>query len=244
MEYTYLLVNFFTIIIPFLFSFHPKLNFYKTWPAFFPAVLLTGLLFVLWDMQFTSIGVWGFNERYLTGIELGNLPIEEVFFFICIPYACVFTFHCLSLFMTNSGDLKMQRSVTIFLIVFSLATGFLNLGKLYTSTTFFLLAVLLIISEFIYKANWLLLFYKIYLVLLLPFFIVNGILTGSWIEEEVVWYNSEEYMGIRLGTIPLEDVFYGATLILMNLLIYKFLFSRKSVNSGAPSAEITQQTRK
>ena len=238
MEYTYLFVNFCTIIIPFLFSFHPKLNFYKTWPAFFPAVLITGFLFVLWDMQFTSIGVWGFNERYLTGIEVGNLPLEEVLFFFCIPYACVFTFHCLSLFMRAPGNSNVQRTVTIFLIAFSLATAILNVGKLYTSTTFFLLAILLLISQFILKKPWLLLFYKIYLVLLLPFFIVNGILTGSWIEEEVVWYNPEEFMGIRLGTIPLEDVFYGAALILMNLLIYKFLLSRKSVNSGAPSAEL------
>ncbi len=75
MKYTYILVNFFTIIIPFIFSFHPRLQFYKTWRAFFPAVFITGLFFVLWDNYFTGLGIWGFNKQYVSGIFLGNLPL-------------------------------------------------------------------------------------------------------------------------------------------------------------------------
>lgn len=232
MKYTYLLVNFFTIIIPFLFSFHPKLRFHKTWSAFFPAVFLTGLIFVLWDMYFTHLGVWGFNERYLTGIDIGNLPLEEVLFFFCIPYACVFTFHCLDLFMGKTAKPEIQRLITVSLIAGLLIFGILNISRSYTATTFISFAFLLIFSEFILKINWLTRFYIIYGVLLIPFFIVNGVLTGSWIEEEVVWYNSEEFLNIRIGTIPIEDAFYGAELILMNLLIYKYLLNRKKITAG------------
>lgn len=228
MQYTYLLVNFFTIIIPFLFSFHPKLKFHKTWDAFFPAVLITGLIFVLWDMYFTHLGVWGFNEKYLTGIEIGNLPLEEVLFFFCIPYACVFTFHCLNLFMGDTGDSKRQKFITLFLVAGLLVFGIINFSRSYTSTTFISFAVLLLFAEFILKINWLTRFYVVYAVLLIPFFIVNGVLTGSWIEEEVVWYNPEEFMNFRIGTIPVEDVFYGAELILTNLLIYRYLLYRNT----------------
>ncbi|WP_448634165.1 lycopene cyclase domain-containing protein [Pedobacter panaciterrae] len=80
MKYTYLLIDFFTAIIPFIFSFHPKLNFYKTWKAFFPAVIITGMIFILWDVYFTSLGVWGFNSRYLIGVAIGNMPVEEILF--------------------------------------------------------------------------------------------------------------------------------------------------------------------
>ncbi|WP_029036610.1 lycopene cyclase domain-containing protein [Salinimicrobium xinjiangense] len=228
MQYTYLLVNFFTIIIPFLFSFHPKLKFHKTWSAFFPAVFISGLIFVLWDMYFTHIGVWGFNEKYLTGINIGNLPLEEVLFFFCIPYACVFTYHCLDLFMGRTGDPKVQKMITILLVVGLLSFGIFFFSRSYTATTFISFALLLLFAEFILKINWLSRFYLIYGVLLIPFFLVNGVLTGSWIEEEVVWYNSEEFMNFRIGTIPIEDVFYGAELILMNLLIYKYILARKS----------------
>jgi lycopene cyclase domain-containing protein len=66
-------------------------------------------------------------------------------------------------------------------------------------------------------------FYLAYAVILIPFFIVNGILTGSFIEQEVVWYNNEENLGVRIGTVPVEDIFYGMLLILMNVVIYEWL---------------------
>ena len=235
MQYTYLLVNFFTILIPFLFSFHQKLQFHKTWKAFFPAVFLTGLVFVIWDMYFTHLGVWGFNERYLTGIHLGNLPIEEVLFFFCIPYACVFTFHCLSLFLPRRNNFKRQKNTTVFLVTVLLVVGLLNIGKLYTASTFISLSIVLLLAHFVWRVRWLNRFYVVYGVLLIPFFMVNGVLTGTGIEEEVVWYNPEEFLNIRLLTIPIEDIFYGMELILINVLIYKFLLSREKVNFATTS---------
>lgn len=227
MEYTYLLVNFFTILIPFIFSFHPKLKFHKTWRAFFPAVVFTGFIFIVWDMLFTAMGVWGFNERYLTGLKVGNLPVEEVLFFFCIPYACVFTFHCLSLFLPKRVNIRRQKNISVFLATVLLVVGILNIQNLYTASTFLSLAILIILSHFVWNIYWLTRFYTVYLVLLIPFFVVNGILTGTGIEEEVVWYNPEEFLNLRLLTIPVEDIFYGMELILMNLLIYKFLLNRK-----------------
>jgi lycopene cyclase domain-containing protein len=61
-----------------------------------------------------------------------------------------------------------------------------------------------------------------YLVILLPFFIVNGILTGTGLEEPVVWYNDNENMGVRLFTIPVEDTIYGFLLIGLNITLYEF----------------------
>ncbi len=232
MKYTYLLIDFFTIIVPFLFSFHPKLSFHKTWHAFFPAVIITGIIFIVWDSYFTYLGIWGFNEQYLTGFEIFNLPVEEVLFFFCIPYACVFTFHCLDLFIEKSFSKKMEEKITFGLVVIFVVVASFNYSYIYTTSTFLSLALLLVISSYILKIKWLTKFYLIYAILLLPFLIVNGLLTGTGLENPVVWYNETAFMGIRIFTIPLEDVFYGMELILLNLLIYYGLLNRMKIKKS------------
>ena len=226
MKYTYLLVNFFTIIIPFIFSFHPRLQFYKTWRAFFPAVFFTGLFFVLWDNYFTGLGIWGFNEQYLSGIFIGNLPLEEILFFFCIPYACVYTYHCIDLFLKDRAEHPLESKLTVFFIASFIITGILHYQQVYTLFAFICAAIFLIVAKYVMKVQWLSRFYLIYGILLFPFLIVNGVLTGTGLENPVVWYNEAEIFGTRILTIPVEDVFYGMAMVLMNLLIYKSLIPK------------------
>lgn len=225
-KHTYLLINLLSISVPFIFSFHPKLRFDREWRRFWPACLIAGAIFISWDVFFTQIGVWGFNERYLTGFEIINLPLEEWMFFICIPYACVFTYHCLKK-LIKYNPVKESFYITLGFAVIILITGLLNTDKLYTSVTFISTAGFLLIHLFVLKSPYLGKFYFAYLVILLPFFIVNGILTGSFIEQEVVWYNNHENMGIRMFTIPVEDSIYGMFLILLNVTLYEQLARRK-----------------
>ncbi len=226
MKSLYLLVNFFTIIIPLIFSFHPKLNFYKTWKAFFPAVVVTGIGFVIWDAYFTRLGVWGFNENYISGLWIFGLPLEEVLFFLCIPYACVFTFYCLDKFWAEPFSKKTESIITGILCLFLIIGSFVYKEQIYTLWTFASLALILAFSSFVLKIPWLGKFYVVYSILLLPFMIVNGVLTGTGIPEPVVWYNADEHIGLRILTIPVEDVFYGLELILINLLIYRAIMNR------------------
>ncbi len=69
-------------------------------------------------------------------------------------------------------------------------------------------------------------FYLAFGVILFPFFIINGVLTGSFIEDEVVWYNDVATIGMRMGTVPVEDVFYAMLLILMNISIFEWFQER------------------
>ena len=233
MKSLYLLVDFFTVIVPLLFSFHPKIKFYKTWGQFFTAAAIVGIIFVIWDSIFTGLGVWNFNPKYVTGIYFFHLPIEEILFFICIPFSCVFTFFCLDKFYNLSWKRKTED---IFCTIFSLTLlilGFVYLDKLYTSVTFISTALVSLILQFILKIDWFGKAVTVYVILLIPFFIVNGILTGTGLEEPVVRYNPSENLNIRLLTIPIEDVFYGFEMILLNLFIYLKLTTRKPIKSDS-----------
>lgn len=50
----------------------------------------------------------------------------------------------------------------------------------------------------------------------------NGYLTG----RPIVIYNPAYFLGFRLGTIPVEDFFYGFGLITMTLVLWEY-FVRK-----------------
>lgn len=227
MHLSYLLINICSVAFPLIFTFHPKLKFNKEWRAYWPANLITSAIFVLWDMYYTQLGVWGFNEKYITGYKIGNLPIEEVLFFVCIPYASVFTYHCLKIYSSKISEQLNTTPVSVLIVLILLIVGIVNITKLYTSVTFIALSVLILFLQFYIRAKWLSSFYLFYLVILLPFFIVNGILTGTGIDEPIVWYNNNENMGIRMLTIPIEDTFYGMILLLLNVCLFEY-FKQKA----------------
>jgi lycopene cyclase domain-containing protein len=215
--YLYLSLNLLTLLLPLALSFDKKVAFYRRWKYLFPVMAGVALFFIVWDMWFTSMGVWGFNPRYLSGIYLYNLPIEEVLFFFTVPYACVFIYECVKAYMPLHlfGNRAGQISKAIFL--FTLFVGAVQYEKWYTSVTFLLTAAAVVGVRWGIKAPWLGRFYVAWLICLIPFFLVNGILTGSGIAEPVVWYRSSEIIGIRLGSIPFEDAFYGMLLVLLNV---------------------------
>lgn len=220
MKFLYLLVDFFTILIPLIFSFHPKIKFYKTGKAFFISGIIVAIIFITWDSIFVRLGVWNFNPRYVTGVYFLKLPIEEMLFFICIPFSCVFTFFCLDRFFNLAWKPKTENIFCLLLSLSLLITGAVFIDKLYTSVTFISTALICILLKFVVKINWFGKAISVYAVLLIPFLIVNGVLTGTGLEAPVVRYNNLENLGIRLLTIPLEDIFYGFELILLNLAIF------------------------
>ncbi len=228
-KYLYLLINIGTISIPFLASFYPKHSFYKQWKNYFIANTIVASLFILWDIFFTQIGVWGFNERYLLGIKLINIPIEEVLFFFCIPYASVFVYFSLQYLIKQNPLQNSHRFVTLVLALGLGITGLFFWDRWYTSVTFLLTSLYLLYNYF-RKADLSRIYFS-YMVTLIFFFIVNGILTGSFIEEPVVWYNDMENLGIRMGTIPFEDIFYGFLLLASIIQIFEFL-NRTSKNEA------------
>lgn len=229
----YLTLEICSIIIPLVLSFDKKVAFYKTWPVLFPSLLITGILFIVFDICFAVRGIWGFNPRYHSGIVLASLPLEEWLFFIVIPYASIFIHFVLSAYFPRGffSD-RITGIITVILITISLLTAVTNYEKAYTAVCFSLMTIVLLVAVF-EKTRLLNRFYMSFLVILIPFLIINGILTGSFITDEVVWYNDNEITRLRIFTIPIEDFAYGFSLIFINLLLMNYfrkLFYNPGVN--------------
>ncbi|MHC1705057.1 MAG: lycopene cyclase domain-containing protein [Tenuifilaceae bacterium] len=219
---------FFSILVPFILSFDKKLQFYKRWKFVFPSIFIIASLYIIFDIIFTKLGVWGFNPKYHSDVLLFKLPIEEWLFFIVIPYASIFLHESLVLYFPNF-KLKngFSNTLSAAIIVFLLIVIILNLDKAYTVYIFSSVIIAMAFS-FFDKSKVINSYYLTFLVILIPFVIVNAILTGSFIHQEVVWYNNNENLGIRFLTIPIEDFGYAYSLILFNLLLIAKLKNRGS----------------
>jgi len=219
MMYTYLILHLFTLLFPVSYSFESKVSFYKKWLPLFISIFSVAAFFITWDFIFTSKGIWSFNREYLIGRFLLNMPIEEWLFFITVPYSCVFIYEALNYYIKKDYLKKYSLTITGTLVLILVTVALFNFDKLYTSVTLLLTSTFLIVHWFIFKDKHMGRFYMAYLVHLIPFFIVNGVLT--WLP--VVLYNDNENLGIRLFTIPIEDSMYSLLLLLMNITLYEWL---------------------
>ena len=215
----------FTISFPLLASWDKRFNYASKFKYLFPSIFITATFFIIWDVIFTKNGVWGFSDVHTSNINLLYLPIEEWLFFIIIPFSCVFIYESVKYFFRVEKYENLSRNILMGVGVILVITSLFNLDRSYTFWNFLFCGLFLLYSTFKrrgYHAN----FVVSYLFHLIPFLIVNGILTDgnfdfNFSTDPVVWYNNSENLFIRFITIPVEDFFYSMLLLLMNVTFYE-----------------------
>lgn len=220
----YLALDLGSFAVPFAFSFEKKrMNFSRFFRPVFSAIILVGLFFIAWDIFFSVKKIWGFNPRYILGINILWLPLEEWLFFLLIPFASNFIHYSLNYFFPKLTLTKRTtQAISLLLTVISAGIVLMNTDKLYTLCCLGLFAALMLM-QCIFQWPQARRFFLSFLLIYIPFFLVNSALTGFFTPEPVVSYNNVENLGIRLGTIPLEDSFYCFTMLYSAILLADFL---------------------
>lgn len=236
MEYLYLALHLITVSFPLARSFERRIYYFGKWKALFPAITLVAAFFLIWDVIFTRGGVWGFNSDYLLGIHAFHLPVEEWLFFFTVPFASVFIYECVVYFIPYLTTNRALRACTGLMGIAILAIAISNSDRAYTFWNFLFAGTCLTFSAW-QNPSWMAHFWVAYLLHLLPFFLVNGVLTGAFTEEPVVWYNDDQNLGIRLVSIPIEDTLYTLLLLLMNIYLYERFKSAFGFQTISPANE-------
>lgn len=222
-QYTYSALLVGSIFFPFVLSFDKKVAFYKRWKALFPAILIVAAFFIVWDIWFTEKWIWHFNPDYVIGIYWFGLPVEEWLFFFVIPYCCIFIYEVIKAYWPQREFKFIPRFLTFPFAGLLLIAALVFNDRLYTFVNFLLAAGFLLFagfsSSFKKHAGR---FFLSWLISLVPFFIVNGLLTSI----PVVIYDNAENLGLRISTIPIEDFIYLFLLLLMNVFLYEFILLR------------------
>ncbi len=212
-----------SLLGPLALSFDKKVAFYKWWPALFVGIAVNMVLFILWDSWFTINNVWAFNEDYVWPVRWLHLPLEEWSFFIVVPYASIFIYACLKSYFSDKWWQKKVSYFNDFFIVLCLLGIIFFSDKTYTLVNLSIALILLLLHQFWFKTSYMGYFWFAYFVHLIPFFIVNGVLTGAVTPKPVVWYNPEEIIGLRIVSIPIEDTIYALTCLLLPISILEYL---------------------
>ncbi len=240
-NYLYLYIHLFTIIPILLLSFDRRVHFHTYWKKLFPAILTIAGLFIVWDVIFTQMGVWGFNHDYhLTASFLG-LPLEEWLFFITVPFACIFIYECLNYYVTKDVLAPLDTIISIGTAVVLLGLGFYHLEKLYTATTFILTGSFLLFHYLNFENTYRSRFYLAYLVSWIPFMLVDGALTGGFTKEPIVLYHPEEFLGIRIGSVPFEDSIYSLLMLMSIVAIFEWSKQKKDSKQNLSTKTIAKQ---
>jgi lycopene cyclase domain-containing protein len=221
MKFTYAFILFFTVIICLIASFDRRIKFNQHFSAFLKAAIIVAIPFIAWDIYFTANGVWWFNTDYTIGLNFGGLPLEEMLFFIFIPFSCVFTYFTIDKYYKWSTLIGFNNILVFVSVIVLSVVALLNTDKIYTLVTSIVTVATLIYLHFIARSEWITKASVVFAILMLGFFPVNGILTGSFIENPIVNYNPKDFLGIRMFTIPIEDAVYGYSQFLLVLYFFK-----------------------
>jgi len=238
---TYFWIDIITIAGPLALSFDKRVAFFKEWKYFLSAMFITSGIYLIWDAIFTAIGVWRFNPEFVLGIYLGNLPWEEIFFFVAVPYACLFIYACLRHYFPGMENRNMGRFLSLLLLIFSITMVVMHYNKLYTAITFSLLAFTLLNQLLVTRGTYATHLYAAWFVTIIPMLIVNGLLTGL----PILIYENTENIAIRVPAllpgmtygIPVEDFFYNLLYMMWMVWIYEARKNRKAIHLFTPEPE-------
>jgi lycopene cyclase domain-containing protein len=206
---------------PILLSFDRRVHYVQHWKSAFKSGIVVAIPFIIWDYLFTYHSFWGFSSDRIIGFYLGNLPIEEVSFFLIVPFCCIFIYELLTYFNYTLPFPKFWKWFSFIAGISLLCIGIAYFNRWYTFLSCSIGGASLIVLYLFSGINWAR-FWLTYAIHLIPFLVINGFLTYF----PVVWYNNQENLGIRWLTIPVEDSSYSLIALIWNILLYDY-FKRK-----------------
>jgi lycopene cyclase domain-containing protein len=223
MKTEYLIFNIVVFTGPLLFGAMRPFYFINRWKYTIVPILIPAIFFLIWD-SIVANSHWHFNDKYVLGITFFNLPIEEILFFISVPFACLFTWEMI-IRRSEVKELIWINKIRHYLYLFiPIGIWFFISGKHYTGLAISFLGLAVLLDQLL-NANIILQkrFYFYLLLVILFTLIFNGYLT--W--RPVVNYGVQYQLNFRIFTIPIEDFVYGTALILMNTSIYQKIINKK-----------------
>jgi len=218
MKSEYLIFNGIIVLFPLIAKLLYKKSLLPRFYSALGAISIAAVPFLLFDNLVTGY-FWSFNLRYILGLRIGSLPVEEMLFFFTVPFSCLFLW-------VNWKQMFERRKNTIYratpyiILAFSLlgAIYLSVLGKYYTASVFCMMVLMVLIDIRLKTKLFTQGVFLVYLCTINAFTLVfNFYLTA----RPIVLYEGIYKVGLMVLTIPIEDFIFGIALISLVIMLYE-----------------------
>lgn len=196
-------------------SFEHRIRYFSRWKQVLLASLAPAAIYITWDILFTANGIWDFDDAKTAGQRLLGLPVEEWLWFFTIPFAVIFIHENLRYYMPVDKLLPCESYFAKVLVVGLAAAAVWNYDRLYTVLALGSAAALLLADLRWGDAATRSRFLGMFVVSLVPMLIFNGWLTGMFSTTPLVSYHAGSHLGLWIGTMPFEDMWFGLGYLLL-----------------------------
>ena len=228
MKSEYLVFNIIVISGPLFFGSLKRFYFWNYWKQALLSVIISAIPFLFWDTSVTDRH-WFFVISNPIIIRNIVMEVEEILFFITVPFACLFTWEMVKRHSNPPifRKIKINRTSITYIAIFFLVVSIfaINNGKEYT-----FLSSLFFVASILYDRLWGASIltsdkFPFFFILISLFTLVfNGYLT--W--RPIVTYDIIYQLDFRIFTIPVEDFFFGYALLIFCTSIFEKMISNKN----------------
>jgi lycopene cyclase domain-containing protein len=218
-KHIYALIALLSFAGPFAMSFDRKVYFIQYLPAIAIATLSIGALYIIWDVFVTRAGHWRFNDETVGSFRIAHLPVGEWLFFLLIPYPSIFIYEVVAAYFPATQTAPDTGLAWLHFVLAGLFTllaiparkrGYTMLAMV--SAAIYFAASGIFTPGVIAVPGYLLSMGLIFI----AFIVINGLYTSI----PTIFYSDTAILGIRAGSIPLEDFVYNLSYIGLSLTVY------------------------
>lgn len=222
MNYYYLLINLALLILSFALALDEKAHPIRSWKLMAPAVLVSGVLFLIIAFILNQFKASVFNSEYTIRVNILQLPVEEILFHFLLAFAGLNVYVVLNERFPKNSLEKFSLSVSNLLLGVLVAMLFFTHTKVYSIVVFSVLFLMLFYVEYVNKLRFTYKFYRAYAVMLIPFCLLYALICGL----PILTYSVGETINLKLGVVPFEGFFYLMGILLLSVYLFELVKSK------------------
>lgn len=202
MNCIYLLINLILLGTSLVLTFSKESRATGNWKFILPAALISAALFAACSAVMAQTGLLSFNEVYITGLQIGPLPLEEWLFCLLMPFTTLNIYAYLNVEFPNNSLNKFSLALSNLLLGILVAILFFTYktGNFYTLGIYVFLFGMLFYVEYVNQLRFMYRFYRLYLLVLLTLFPAYALVTTL---PQIYSY----FMGLLLLNVYLFELF-------------------------------------